>query len=242
MKTFTKEWYKKMQCVHYYIGLKINNDINKNNEEEIYKKVYETKKEEYIKYWTNVDDLIKKLSGMNKNNSENDLIIIFDRQNKERTEYIKKILPETIINKITSIRLLSFDYCTQDEYEIIKSYCKDCEKTINESIKKYDEYIKKTFKDNELKFIEESFHDCLIKKCKKDDNNLVLKLDNKGGFTDKKKIIFKNVNIILDEDIVNNTYIYDEIYKNNNKYEVHVLTGDDELRELILECEDIIVK
>ena len=242
MKIFTKEWYKKMQCAHFYIGLKSIKYLNDDNIEEATNEIYKKIKENRIDEWMKFDDKIKELSGIGINSTKEDLAKLFDERIDSDIDQIEYELPEYILNKISNIKLLALGFCKEEEFDLLKDYSLECEKYINDTIKDYNEYIDKEFKDAKIDFIEESFHDCDIVSSKMINNDLELKLNNEGGFTDKNSIIFKNATIILDDDIVDNAYIYDEIYKHDNKLEIHILTRGNGFRELILECEDIIVK
>ncbi|URZ01684.1 DUF4085 family protein [Clostridium felsineum] len=64
----------------------------------------------------------------------------------------------------------------------------------------------------------------MIVKSNEGDKFLVLFFDNNSKFTNIEKVIFKNYNIIKqDRSLENSWWIYDEIYKVNDKYELHVL-------------------
>ena len=55
------------------------------------------------------------------------------------------------------------------------------------------------------------------------------------------KIIFENAKIIEYEDIdfKNCFWLYEEVYKNNNMYEVHLMVDSNGLKYLTLECKEI---
>lgn len=67
-------------------------------------------------------------------------------------------------------------------------------------------------------------------------------LDNNSGFTDIEKVVFKNYNIIKQNSILENSWwLYDEIYKVNDKYELQVLLQNKnrDFIEIIILAENI---
>ena len=87
---------------------------------------------------------------------------------------------------------------------------------------------------------EYSFQNIKIKITKKLLNNFIIKFETKGEYSDSyiKSLTFKNAKIIKkDNNIEDSIWIFDEVYKENDKYEVHILLKkDEELLDLILLC------
>jgi Protein of unknown function (DUF4085) len=68
------------------------------------------------------------------------------------------------------------------------------------------------------------FHDCTIIKSVRNDKSLTFILDKKGGFTNINEVTFENINIIKQDDLLeDSSWLYEEVYKVNDKYEFHVL-------------------
>ena len=166
----------------------------------------------------------------------------FDYKQKNRIELLKSKIPNNILEKVKDIRVLALNYASKEVYEMLKEYSQSNQKYVLDIIKEYDQIEKEQFGNNSIKFIEESFHDCFIIEVNTNGNDVIMKLDNEHGFSDKETIIFKNANIILDENINESWWLYNEIYINNDKYEVHILaSGNNGLKELSITCEEFIL-
>lgn len=111
-------------------------------------------------------------------------------------------------------------------------------------MKDYHNCVKKQFKNKIPDFEKESFHDCQITNIIQKENDLILEIDNEGEYTEINNIIFKNAKIIKQENEIKKAWwLYDEIYKVNDKYEIHLLlwASNDEFSDFILTCDDIIL-
>lgn len=110
-----------------------------------------------------------------------------------------------------------------------------------------DEYLKdykKQFGNNYPKFMENwILHDCDVVSSNFVKNDIILKIDNSGGYTKINEIRFKNAKVIKqDKDLKNLCWLYDEIYKKGDNYEIHVLFGsynDAKTYDFIIECSDV---
>lgn len=265
MRYLTKEWYTKMQYTGLHLGLKVNKNAEEFSEK-FYEELYNKTKDKYIKDLSEFTDYekFKKmfLESMDDSSSlkEEDIKTEFKNVNEDMfqgmsieetfdnnqhniIERFKKVIPKNILNKVKDIRVLGLGYVSSEVYKLLKEYCDSNDKFVEDRFKELEKVEKEQFKNDSIDFPKISFHDCFILDVIKEKNDLIIKLDNEYGFTDKSSITFKNHNIILDENIKESNWLYNEVYKNKDGYEVHILTSvNDDLKELILECEDIIVK
>ena len=242
MKYLTKEWYKKMQASSLHILLKIDKRAEEYSEE-LYKEIYEIERQKYIKEQSRINDLLFKItSNVKKNNQKLNYIENFNNIQKLTIEDLKKKLPQNIINEIKDIRVLALNYSSKKVYDLIKDYSKENEKYVDDKFKEYIKLEKATFKEELSDFFDNSYHDCYIKKVKNNGKNISINFIT-GGLTEKDTLILENGRIILDENIEESTWLYEEVYKINNKYELHILAikGED-LKEMIIECDNIEVK
>ena len=155
---------------------------------------------------------------------------------------LKKKLPIDILSDIKDIRILALNYTTRDIYNRIKLYSEKMQEYVEKMCRDYQKIEEELFKDNKPEFIIENFHDCDIEII---NNDLILKLNNIGGFTNVNTVTFKNFETIKQEgNLGNYWWLYNELYKNGNKYEVHILLCDENhnLKDLILICDNIILK
>lgn len=262
MRYLTKEWYNRMQYTSIYLGLKVNNKAEKLSED-FYQEVYAKAKKRHIKdlydftdynkfkkiFLESIDDYndLKEEDIEQEFRNANEEMFLgmsleehFDYCQNNLIEQYKSAIPENILNKVKDIRVLALGYASSEVYKLLKKYCDDNEKFVEEKLRESEKVEEEQFENEPISFIEESFHDCFIIDINKDKNDLVIELDNENEFTDKTEITFKNYNIILDEDIKETYWLYNEVYKNEVGYEVHILTSiNDDLKELIIECDDI---
>lgn len=98
--------------------------------------------------------------------------------------------------------------------------------------KEIPQYIKEAF----------GFHDCRITDFIVD-NDIIMRLNTQGGFTDQNKITFVSSEIIKDDKfMVGSVWLYQELYRTEHGYEAHMLFVGDELSELIIHCKDIVIE
>ena len=206
MKYFTKEWYEAMQNTDYHRDLKVSKKAESFSEE-YFKKLY--KKEETT--W------LKERKDETKEN--------FKELFRFKIKDLKSNLPNEIIQKVADIRVLALKYVSSDiRREIVKFSIANYE--ILESAQKgySDENPRKLFTPEEINFFENSFHDCIVKSCRKKGKNLIISLDNSGGFTGIDHVILKNYTVLKqDKRLHGSWWLYNEIYKTDTGYEIHVL-------------------
>lgn len=133
--------------------------------------------------------------------------------------------------------------------EIINSvtqFCKNNEATMLRTFKEYEKYFKEASKlfDREIA-CNINFHDCIIKDISETEGVLSIVFDNSGGFSNINELQFKNYKIIKQEGLLQNSWwLYDEVYKINDKYELHVLlqNKNNDLIEFIISADKLSFK
>lgn len=265
MKYFTKQWYNKMQSQDLYILLKIDERANEFSEK-FYQEIYNNAKNEYVnelscfldfdKYKEIFSSAIGESTMLSEEELQEQFLLCkqnmfgglsledsFDYKQKNRIELLESKIPDSILDKVKDIRVLALNYASKEIYELLEEYSRNNEKYVNDKINEYVNLEKEQFENNPIEFIKESFHDCKIFEVVFMENDLTIKIDNEQGFTEKTSITFRDTNIILNENLENSWWLYNEIYKLEDKYEIHILaSGVEGFRELILECRDIILK
>ncbi|MBU3202482.1 DUF4085 domain-containing protein [Clostridium estertheticum] len=161
-------------------------------------------------------------------------------------EHIKKILPKEILKKIADIRVYVLDKASRQVINAVTLFCEDNEKLVSRTINEYKEYYKKALKSFDRNMVENiNFHDCTIIDIKQTEQSLSILFDNSGGFKDIDVIQFENYKIIKQDALLQNSWwLYDEIYKTNGKYELHILLQNKnmDLVEFIVSAEYIFFK
>lgn len=142
-------------------------------------------------------------------------------------------------------------YFTKEWYEKSQAaYCTFPEnirlrKEVDDTIKAYrDEYVNNFNPAPDFMKTIDELHDCeIVFTCQKE-NDYIFRIDNsewgEEGFTD---IILKNA-VVLKQDFTNQElgWMYHELYKTENGYELHGLFfeyGSDQVYEFIAKCENI---
>lgn len=265
MRYLTKEWYNRMQQTCIHCSLQIDKRAEKYSDK-FYKKIYNKIKKQFIKNESNYTNY-KKYKKMYLKNSDNSSKIteeeiqrdfkkyndnvydgmsveeFFDLSHNNMIEYLKNVLPKNILKEVKDIRLLALNYSSYEVYTLIKEYCLDNQKFMYDRLNEYGNVITEQFKNESIDFLNNSFHDAVILEVKYDKNDLIMKLDSE--FTNEMSATFKNYEVILDETIEECVWLYEEIYKIDSGYEIHILAHNykkDELKELIIKCDDIILK
>lgn len=237
MKYFTKEWYELCQKTNAHLLLEEDKEAESFSEK-YFQKVYNEKLTEWLdlqeRYITHEAFDREKLSRQ------------FHEMFIYNQEYTKKILPEEILRKIADIRVYVFDKASNEVIKDVTRFCQHNEKLVKRTVEEYGQYCKKTFKSFDRNVVKNiNFHDCIIIDIKETEQGLSILFDNSGGFTNINEMQLENYNIIKQDALLQNSWwLYDEIYKINSKYELHVLlqnlNGD--LIEFIVSAEYIYFK
>ncbi|GAA0730596.1 DUF4085 domain-containing protein [Clostridium malenominatum] len=248
MKYFTKEWYELCQKTSFHFSLEEEKQA-KIFSEEYFQQLYSIKLNDWLDLQQQFASHIEKSETVGRDCIQHEIF------NKEKAieqfhesfiysqEYIKESLPERILKGIADIRVFVLDKASRNVIKAVTKFCEDNRKSVNKTSREYRKYYKKA-----LKFLDENivknirFHDCVIINSNQKDKSLILSLDNRGGFTNIDEVVFENYNIVKQEGSLENSWWrYNEIYKVNDKYELHVLlinkTGD--LIEFIISAEHI---
>ncbi len=256
MKYCTKEWYETMQRTSFHLLLRANKKAEKFSEE-FYRYVYEQREKEELKIAeesskARFEDIFDQLDFPNIDEynkaredyvppkfDPEDLKAKFADAQKYNIELLENLLPEYILEKVADIRVLALDYCTNEVKWLIENFCEGNEKKTERTMDELMKAEKREFGEKMPEFTKESFHDCEITEFEKDGRDIVISFDNSGGFTDCTGIVFKNAEIIeQDGDIIDAVWLYDEIYKTENGFEIHALLTGEDLKYFTVRCED----
>ncbi|MFJ7648448.1 DUF4085 family protein [Lysinibacillus sp. NPDC097279] len=244
MKYFTKEWYELCQKTSFHLNL----------EEE---KQAETFSEEYFQQLFNYElnnwlELQEEISSILATNDDHNEYEPFNRNlaikqfhdgfiyNQHR---LQNDLPETILKQIADIRVFALYKATRKVINALTKFCEQNERSVTATGAAYRKYFKEASLSFEKDIVEHfGFHDCTITKSVQHDMSLTLYLDNSGGFTNIEEVTFENYKVIKQEGLLEDSWwLYNEIYKENDKYEFHVLlqNRDMELIDFII-CADYV--
>ena len=165
----------------------------------------------------------------------------FKQALQHNVKHLERNLPGEILQKIADIRVLALNHASADIKKEITAYCKENEKAVESATNAYWNEQKNSFKNGEPAFSENfNFHDCKVISCRNKGKDTVLTLDNSGGFISISQIIFKNCSILKQDTPLHRAWwLYDEMYKTDAGYEIHVLLQKKELIDFIVTVTDV---
>lgn len=154
---------------------------------------------------------------------------------------LKNDLPAPILDDVADIRVLGLNLATAEVVEKIRRFSETNQQFVDDAVAKYEDDLKKDFDGNLPEFMDDfGFHDCIVTAVESADDDLILMLDNSGGFTEINQIILKKGEILKqDESLINAWWLYEEIYKKDTGYEIHVLLQKDYLIDFVVKTADV---
>lgn len=154
---------------------------------------------------------------------------------------LKNSLPESILLKVADIRVLALNYASREVKQEITQFCKQNEKSTRAAMAAYQKQYRKQFKTGVPAFVEElNLHDCMVLSCRRAGNDVVMVLDNSGGFTNISTIRIKNCVVIKQDAPLHGAWcLYEEIYKTGESFEIHFLLDKNKLIDYIIVADDL---
>jgi len=230
MKYFTKEWYELGRKTSFHLPLEKEKQAETFSEE-YFQQLYNIKLNNWLKLQQEVASYIAESEIVDGDYIEHKR---FDREKATELfynqfifnqDYIKDLLPKNILNEIADIRVFVLDKATRNVIDAVTQFCEQNVKSRDNAIEEYGKYYKESLKSFDKIMVENiGFHDCKIISSSKKDKSLILLLDNSHVFTDIDEVVFENYSIIKQEGLLENSrWLYNEIYKVNDKYELRVL-------------------
>lgn len=159
-------------------------------------------------------------------------------QEYERKRY-EANLPEGIKEKIADMRVFALGYCSGEVLKALKMLDRDTRKKLKQTEEKemrarLAENLPAELTDKII------FHDCEVTKVSFEGRDIIIKFDITGGFTIYDTLIFRNAEIVeQEESILNARWIYDELYRTDDGYEIHIMFEGEKFSELFADIGDI---
>ena len=156
-------------------------------------------------------------------------------------QYRAKKLPADILNQIADIRVFALGYCTSEVMQQLKKKSAENTQEMERIGRAYREaMLNEDISDEVHRQVQ--FHDCKVTELLYADN-LVIHFDNRGGFTEINKLTLTAPEIVKQEgEIIGSHWRYQELYRIDQGYELHVLLDGEPMPELIVRCTDIIAE
>ncbi|WP_419392734.1 DUF4085 family protein [Cytobacillus praedii] len=237
MKYFTKEWYELCQKTCFHLLLEEDKQAETFSEE-YFQQLFNTELIQWLDFQEEVASLMETAeTGNREENNEN---TPFNREQEIEQFHesflfnqacLKEELPETIVKEIADIRVFALKKATRSVINAVTEFCENNERFVAATSEEYRKYFKEASLAFDNEIVENfGFHDCTIIKSVQDGNSLTLHLDHTGGFTNINKVTFENCMIIKQDDLLEDSWwLYEEVYKVNDKYEFHVLLQNSKL-------------
>ena len=139
--------------------------------------------------------------------------------------HAKKNLPTEIYDEIADIRVYALGICSDKVLRDVTIFCETNDASVLKTMYEYKQYLKKSRTYITRKLMNRfDFHDSILVQMEKQDESLLLTMDNSNGYGIYRKIRFLDYEIIKqDASIENCWWLYEEVYFINGKYEIHVL-------------------
>ncbi len=266
MKYLTKEWYKKSNLTDLHFDLEIIDEAA-DKDDDLFQSLYEDEEQQFVEDEREEYDYDpRNLFDEDSFDLESDLLDFlaeeefieqlieqFDNReafSEEKTKELfadlyetsllaaKENLPPEIYSQIADPRVFALGFCTDDVYDLVRAFSIGNNRETMEVLADYEDAMHLQDIPGQLKQ-RFAFHDCKVTGWLSQGKDLVLTLDTEGGFTADNRVSFLDVTVLLDENIVRLYWVYDELYKTDTGYEVHILCDGDRTAELILRCSDI---
>ena len=172
---------------------------------------------------------------------EDNLTESFLEMHNREVEELRQKLPAEILDQVADVRVLALGKATRKVKKMIDKYCAEDDRNFEKAFENYSKYwdsISDKIPDN----IKENydFHDCMILKIKNIGDDIVFELDNGGGFTDIKRIIYKKAEMIENNFAKDCYWMYDEIYLADGGFEFHIsIDGENGYDYITLKASDV---
>jgi len=239
MKYFTKEWYELCQKTSFHLLLEEENRAETFSEA-YFQQLYRDERSKWLHLQEEVASLMQ-TNGTKEPFNKDHATKQFDESIMYNQEHLKKSLPDTILNQIADLRVFALNKATHDVIEAVTQFCEDNKRAVDMTMDHYRKYYAEASLSMDRELVENfGFHDCTVIKSIRNDKSMTLLLDNTGGFTTIDEVIFENVTIIKqDAGLDNSWWLYEEVYKVNNRYEFHMLLQNPDMGiiDLILSAE-----
>ncbi len=165
----------------------------------------------------------------------------FREQYERKLEELPDLIPPEILALIPDRRIFALGVCSREIYDRVKSFSTDNEDTVEQRLKDFEEAQMKEDLPDDLA-VNFGAHDALVLNIEISDD-VVLTLDPEGSFTTYKEIRFKNATVKkADARIIGSYWVYNELYRDDDRYEAHILFSGSEVSDLILCCDEILMK
>ena len=233
MRYLTKQWYQTMQDSGLGVGLEVDERAAEFSED-----IYQTLRTQKLAQWLRDREEVCQVLGESFDPMEEERS--FDEFCARELETYRTRTPEPILTKVADLRVLAVGYCIWEVFRDLEHYAQQCREQTEQTMDRAWEEIKAQGLDKAFTG-EHSLHDSVILTMEREGEDLVIEFErDQVEWPEIKAVRFRDAVILTQEqDVENAWWLYDEIWRNGEGYEVHALLWrDDGVFELTLQCRD----
>jgi len=224
LKYFTKAWYELCQKTSFHLSLTEDKKAETFSEA-YFQQVYHDEWRKWLALQEEVHALLSARNVVRKPFDREEAAKEFRDRYVHYREFYESALPEWILRQIADIRVFAMHKAARNVIDAVARYCEENERMVNSTVENYRKYIEEAKSAIGEEIVKRfSFHDCRIAEAVSDGDALRLRFDPSGGFTDITEVELKDFRLIRqDGALEKSTWLYEEIYKENDRFELHAL-------------------
>ena len=233
MRYLTKQWYQTMQDSGLGVCLEVDERAAEFSED-----IYQTLRTQKLAQWLRDREEVCQVLGESFDPMEEERS--FDEFCARELETYCTRTPEPILTKVADLRVLAVGYCTREVFRDLEHYAQQCREQTEQTMDRAWEEIKAQGLDKAFTG-GHSLHDSVIRSMDREGEDLVIEFErDEVEWPEIKAVRFRGAVIRKQEqDVENAWWLYDEIWRTGEGYEVHVLLWrDDGVFELTVQCRD----
>lgn len=233
MRYLTKQWYQTMQDSGLGVCLEVDERAAEFSED-----IYQTLRTQKLARWLREREEVCQVLGESIDPMEEERS--FDEFCARELETYRTRTPEHILTKVADLRVLAVGYCTREVFRDLEHYAQQCREQTEQTMDQAWEEIKAQGLDKAFTG-EHSLHDSVIRSMDREGEDLVIEFErDEVEWPEIKAVRFRDAVIRKQEqDVENAWWLYDEIWRTGEGYEIHVLLWrDDGVFELTVQCRD----
>lgn len=233
MRYLTKQWYQTMQDTGLGVCLEVDERAAEFSED-----IYQTLRTQKLAQWLRDREEVCQVLGESFDPMEEERS--FDEFCARELETYRTRTPEHILTKVADLRVLAVGYCTREVFRDLEHYAQQCREQTEQTMDRAWEEIKAQGLDKAFTG-RHSLHDSVILTMDREGEDLVIEFErDEVEWPEIKAVRFRGAVIRKQEqDVENAWWLYDEIWRTGEEYEVHALLWRDNMVfELTVQCRD----
>lgn len=238
MRYLTKGWYLAMQGMDRHCLMKIDERAGTLSES-FFQEVYRNAENKWLRARQQVSRLLNTPVDEEKEKSRYHEMFVSGIARYEA------ILPEHIRSQIPDIRVLSLGFCTEKIRKLLEDLSAENKSYVERMAKQCTAAQRASFEGADDTLLNRfDFHDEQVLSFGPRDRDWVIDFGEYAGlYSQVRYLRFKNAVILtLDGDLADARWLYEELYKTETGYELHILLDKNGLMECILTCDDILLE